>query len=129
LVEQLDLRVAFTKGGIKATSPKFSPGLSLYFKATEVMLPFEVNGETIDLLRSYEMFPKRHMRGGYFCSECLGEKVIFGSLRHMYFDHCLKPLLNDIETGLLIKPVHWEIFPSGSSYAKFVVNEANQLPQ
>jgi hypothetical protein len=127
--KQLDLHVAFPKGRILATSQKFDPGLSLYFMPTEVILPFEVNGETIDLLRCYEMYPKRNMRGGYFCSECQGEKVVFGSVRDMYFDHCLKPLLEDIESGLLTKPIHWEIFPSGSSYAKFVVNDPNQTLQ
>jgi hypothetical protein len=118
-VQQLNFRVVSEKGGIKATSPKFAAGLSMYFKATEVMLSFEVNGETIDLLRSYEMFPKRHISGVYFCSDCLGERKVFRTLREMYFDHCLRPLIEDIESGLLFKPIRWEVFPSGSSYAEF----------
>jgi hypothetical protein len=81
------------------------------------------HGRCWDTLRWFDVYPRRDLSGGYYCSECLPEaKKLFRSRKELLAEHSFEPLLEWVNENFT--PSRWvclfAIDGSGSTWAEIV---------
>jgi hypothetical protein len=105
IVQSLEPKVRIKGGCLIVTSPRFKAGLSLVFTHDSLQVCLHENGELIDVVEWLDMAPVRVGKHQFECTFCVvvENHERFSSVRRMYLDHCIQPMLAHLCNGKYLR--------------------------
>lgn len=88
-------------------SLRFKTGLSLVFTKDSLQVCRHENGALVDFVEWLDMAPVHVGKHQFECTFCVMVKnhERFSSVRQMYLDHCIQPMLAHFRSGKYLRPL------------------------
>lgn len=105
IVQALDPTVRIKGRCLMVNSPRFKAGLSLVFTKDSLQVFLHENAELIDIVEWLDMAPEHVGKRQYECTFCVvvENHARFSSVRQMYLDHCIRPMLAHLHNGKYLR--------------------------
>lgn len=107
VVQSLEPKVRIKGRCLIVNSPRFKTGLSLVFTQDSLQVCLHENGELIDIVLWLDMAPMHVGKHQFECTFCVvvENHDRFSSVRRMYLDHCIQPMLAHLRNGKYLRPL------------------------
>ena len=105
-VQSLEPKVWIKGRCLIVNSPRFKTGLSLVFTQDSLQVCLHEKGELIDVVEWLDMAPVHVGKHQFECTFCVvvENHERFSSVRRMYLDHCIQPMLAHLRNGKYLRP-------------------------
>ena len=86
-------------GSLKLSFHGLSPDITISIHGKgSIVVPVYYQGECWDLIREFDVFPKRNSAGDYYCDQCLPESLkYYRTRKELYEKHSFEPIKIDAE--------------------------------
>jgi len=104
-VQSLEPQVRIKGRCLIVNSQRFTAGLSLVFTKVSLQVCLHENGALVDVVEWLDMAPVRVGRHQFECTFCVmvENHDRFSSVRRMYLDHCIQPMLVHLHIGKYLR--------------------------
>lgn len=105
LVQRLEPQVRIKGRCLIVNSQRFTAGLSLVFTKDSLQVCLHEEGELIDIVLWLDMAPVHVGKHQFECTFCVmvENHERFSSVRQMYLDHCIQPILTHLHNGKYLR--------------------------
>ena len=106
VVQRLEPKVRLKGRCLIVSSQRFTAGLSLVFTKDSLQVCLHENAELIDIVEWLDIAPVHVGKHQFECTFCVlvENHERFSSVRQMYLDHCIQPILAHLLNGKYLRP-------------------------